>query len=80
MDLENAENLTFGELIKAFRRRAQLTQVQFAERLEKNRQGKRSVGEAWENEGESAVKVRQGESHETLPELCKRHEALVSTN
>ena len=45
-----------------------------------NRQGKRSVGEAWENEGESAVKVRQGESHETLPELCKRHEALVSTN
>jgi tetratricopeptide (TPR) repeat protein/transcriptional regulator with XRE-family HTH domain len=37
MDLEHAEDLTLGELIKAFRRRAHLTQVQFAEQLEKSR-------------------------------------------
>lgn len=37
MDLENVENLTFGELIKAFRLRAKLTQAQFAEKLEKKR-------------------------------------------
>lgn len=37
MDLENVENLTFGELVKAFRRRAKLTQAQFAKKLEKSR-------------------------------------------
>jgi tetratricopeptide (TPR) repeat protein len=37
MGLENAESLTFGELIKAFRQRAGLTQAQFAGRLEKSR-------------------------------------------
>src|SRR5260221_1352566 len=37
MDLENADSLTFGELIKAFRKRAGLTQEQFAKHLEKSR-------------------------------------------
>lgn len=35
--MENAESLTFGELVKTFRQRAGLTQVEFAARLEKSR-------------------------------------------